>query len=482
MYQRLAWLTLITAVSVGGAAMDCFGQSTGGQLPADWDLYMLRLVNRARTDPAGENLRQGTSYSATAAAPLAYDLLVGRAAQNHNEWMGNNRANAAIDNPLNSGPAPDSFSHYETLNAQSGGTAATSTPGFSGANIGTRLNYVNYAWSSAGENILWRSNTPAINAALIESNHAGWWNSDGHRSNMMNANFTSFGHSIANIGQNFATQNFSRPLSGAQKYLFGLLYQDFDGNSQWTPRADTDPAREGLGNLPFTVYPHGGTTAVATGTTFANGGYSVRLANGSYDLQFNSTSLPGGLLRIENVCDRRGECRCGRSPAVATPHADVEQGRQRQLDGIELLVERPRPLSRANARQQRERRAEYELSSDLKRRGHGEFANGRSRHAQRRRGRLADADDLVDCKEQRRRGLRGRLDAHRARGRGRQRGATDAPLAANEHAPDRRRRGGRQRSAGKRLRFRHKRRRARAERAGPAGRSRLGFAGGVHPP
>ena len=62
-------------------------QSTAPQVPADWDLLMLKLVNAARTDPARENLRRHTNYSHTPVPPLAYDPRVGRAAENHNRWM-----------------------------------------------------------------------------------------------------------------------------------------------------------------------------------------------------------------------------------------------------------------------------------------------------------------------------------------------------------------------------------------------------------
>ena len=56
-----------------------FAESTLPQVPTDWNLYMLRLVNAARTDPAGEDLRRGTSYGETPTHPLAYDLQLGRA-------------------------------------------------------------------------------------------------------------------------------------------------------------------------------------------------------------------------------------------------------------------------------------------------------------------------------------------------------------------------------------------------------------------
>ena len=81
-----------------------FAESALPQVPTDWNLYMLRLVNAARTDPASEDLLRGTSYGETPTHPLAYDLLLGRAAQNHSEWMGANR---------DGNWPPDSFTHTE---------------------------------------------------------------------------------------------------------------------------------------------------------------------------------------------------------------------------------------------------------------------------------------------------------------------------------------------------------------------------------
>jgi len=276
-------------------------ESRADQIPTDWDLYMMRLVNQARVDPAGEDARQGTAYGETPVAPLAYDVLVGEAAQNHNQWMGANRNNPAINNPANPGPAPDSFTHYETLNAQSGGTPASGTPGFTGVSVTDRFNFVGYSWSRAGENIFWRSNTPAINAALIDQNHAGWWNSSGHRTNMMNGNYKVFGHHIMNDDNNWATQNFGAPLGQPANFIFGVLFDDLDLSGDWTPRDAGDPLREGLGGISFDVLPDGGGPAVASGSTWDNGSYSAAVADGTYDLLFTGAGLPGGSWQIDNL-------------------------------------------------------------------------------------------------------------------------------------------------------------------------------------
>lgn len=102
-------------------AMVFLAESTSDQVPTDWDLYMVHLVNQVRTDAAGENALHGTDHSATAVAPLTYLPLVGREAQNHNEWMVTNQNSPAINDPTNTSPVSDSFTHYETLNSKFGG-------------------------------------------------------------------------------------------------------------------------------------------------------------------------------------------------------------------------------------------------------------------------------------------------------------------------------------------------------------------------
>ena len=120
------------------------GQSTSPQMPTDWDLYMLRLVNRARTDPVGEDQRQGTSYGESPAPPLAYSTQLGRAAQNHTEWMSANRNHPLI---------ASSFHHSETLDDGTSGEGVTI--GWSADSFTDRIRYTGY--SSNWETRIWTS-------------------------------------------------------------------------------------------------------------------------------------------------------------------------------------------------------------------------------------------------------------------------------------------------------------------------------------
>jgi hypothetical protein len=240
--------------------------------------------------------------------PLAYDRATGLAATNHNTWMHLNLGNIATTN------APDSFTHYETVNGTATGAAATSSPGYTGSTLGARMTAAGMSWGSVGENILtsYSGSTIAITEAKMISNHKGWWESSGHRNNMLSANFTSFGHKVESQAFTpprgglsapvdnimFATQNFARPLSTPRNHVFGLLYDDVDGNNVWTPRNVGDANREGLAGVAFTVRVAGTSTVVATDTTMDNGAFSARVADGTYDLRFTGSSLPGGVLTV----------------------------------------------------------------------------------------------------------------------------------------------------------------------------------------
>ena len=282
---------------------------TAAVAESDWDLYALRLVNRARGDPAGEAGRIGSPVTdgRLPVPPLAYSLLVDQAAGAHNQWM-----HANLNNVSNGYTLP-SFTHYETLDGSEFGTPATSTPFYTGVKSGARITAAGYSWSVAGENILAIRNPAPIpvDAGLIERNHRGWWESAGHHENMLYRDFAVFGYEAATetgvlIGgqaQNlhFATQNFARPRWEPYTHVLGLLYEDLDGSGGWTPLPDGDPMREGLGGIGFEVRPAAGGGAVASGSTTSGGAISAQLADGLYDLFVLDAALPGGQIVVEDI-------------------------------------------------------------------------------------------------------------------------------------------------------------------------------------
>ena len=291
---------------------------------SDWDLYMLRLVNRSRLDPGGEPARIGSMVTDNRAPvqPLAYNLLIAQAAQNHTQWMLTNLGNPSIPN---AGPGTiDSFSHSEV----------PGTADFTGVNVADpsnpdRFGAVGFDWQRAGENISTFFTTASapflIDTTQIDDLHKGWWESTGHRSNMLNGNFTAFGFGVIEgpvtpaqsddsgltqiLGKRvkriiFGTQNFGTPFfDQPETYIAGLLYDDKDATSDWTPRSLDDPLREGLADVPFEVYQANTATLVSSGMTMDNGAFSVNIGDGDYDLKFLGPFRGGALEQfvIEDV-------------------------------------------------------------------------------------------------------------------------------------------------------------------------------------
>jgi hypothetical protein len=295
---------------------------------SDWDLFMLKLVNRARLDPSGESARLGSSTieERLPVPPLAYQRLVGNSAVNHNTFMHANLGQ------ISSGKTPDSFGHYETVDGVHSSTPAVGYPYYTGVTTGQRCIAAGYQWGSVGENILttWSGNPIIVNKAKITSNHIGWWNSNGHRNNMLSANFTVFGHKVESKsfvpplgGLNapadnilYATQVFASPVSAPKTYIFGILYFDTNGDGEWSPRdngvglteisplrdmdGDGDEdlrdysivqkiigKREGFGGEPYEVRASDGGALTTQDTTMGNGAFSTRVGMGKYDIVFS---------------------------------------------------------------------------------------------------------------------------------------------------------------------------------------------------
>lgn len=267
--------------------------------PSDWDLYMMRLVNRARKDPGGEAGRLGSSVvdSKNPVPPLAYHEIVSAVATNHTLWMHDSFGLIA------SGRVPDSLSHFETLDGTSNGQPASATPNYTGVTPGARLTGAGFPWNTYGENIQanYASYPIPISKSRIEACHRNWWESSGHRANMLNSNFSVFGFYVesrffiptrggvttpfSNIM--FATQNFGRPQLAPQTYVFGVLYVDRDGNNAWTARDIGDPLREGLGNVPIEIYHRSTSTIYTRGKSMSNGAFSIPVDEGTYDIVFH---------------------------------------------------------------------------------------------------------------------------------------------------------------------------------------------------
>jgi len=278
------------------------GTAVSASAQTDLDYYSLLLTNRARTNPLAENFIQGSAYSEASTTPLAYNPMVGDAAENHTSWMYSNRANTNITNAA----TLRSLGHYESSTAGSGGTPLTTSPGFTGFSAGDRINAAGFAQNYWGENIAFFRSSAAsafdLDVARVEADHAAWWASAGHRANMMSENFRVYGHfqmayeitdtTNTNLPAGtqsiyLATQNYASPSAGPNSYLFGLVYNDLDNSGDWTMHADGNPLREGLAGFHFSVLDAMTATEIITGTTYENGAFSAQVEAGTYDILFD---------------------------------------------------------------------------------------------------------------------------------------------------------------------------------------------------
>ena len=157
-----------TAQEIGDAASSDTPSPKATATPAPEDTEIARLT--AATDfaylpfsskpPIHNSTEQAvldivnSERNSAGCGPLTGNILLAAAARNHNQDM--------IDN--------DFFSHT----------------GSDGSNPDTRITRTGYGYSTWGENIAAGYNNPT-------SVMTGWMNSDGHRANILNCNFTEIG-------------------------------------------------------------------------------------------------------------------------------------------------------------------------------------------------------------------------------------------------------------------------------------------------
>jgi len=279
----------------------------------DWDLYALRLTNRARSNPTAEAAIIGSSVVDNRAPlpPLALHRLVCQAAKNHVNWMHDNFGT------IPSGFVPDTWTIFESTDGRASGAAAVGTPSFTGKWPEDRLEAVgfdtfavSYLYSVGPR---WSAGTMDSGAAAIEGDHKARWEDNGFRSAILHNRATFFGHDAE-------TRTFFPPRGGLsppidhlrfwemnvlyysttdpRRHIFGVVYRDRNSDGAWTPREEDDPFREGLPGVACIAYIAGTDTAVASETTMPNGAFSLLLAPGSYDV---AIAIPEGVLWIHGV-------------------------------------------------------------------------------------------------------------------------------------------------------------------------------------
>ncbi len=158
----------------GGLPDNAYCQTVTVWNPAwvDWELEVIALVNEARSTPT--NCDSEGMFGAT--TPVVYEPALTCAARNHSKDMGDN---GYFDHTNQSGQGP-----------------------------GVRIGLAEYDYSTWGENIA--AGQPSPQAVV-----AGWIDSDGHCSNLMNPAFSELGVGYYNAPGSpyghYWTQNFGAP-------------------------------------------------------------------------------------------------------------------------------------------------------------------------------------------------------------------------------------------------------------------------------
>jgi uncharacterized protein YkwD len=232
---------------------------------------VVELINRARMDPAAEVARLNEPLASGIAPgpvePLAVTRELTLAARGHSQDM-DARGFFAHTNPDGQSPAD---------RAVEDGHGSR----FVGENIG----------------VIGSSSTSFDRQVRAEAHHENLWDSDGHQRNLMSARWSEIGlgydygdhrfDSQPNLnypGSTFVTQKFG---DRGHSYLTGVVIEDGDGD-------DFYDIGEGLGGVRITATD--GTQSFAT-ETWAAGGYSLRLVDGTYRVVFEGGGLDRAVTR-----------------------------------------------------------------------------------------------------------------------------------------------------------------------------------------
>jgi uncharacterized protein YkwD len=229
---------------------------------------IVELVNRARMDPAAEVARLGEPLASgipgTPAQPLAVTRSLSLASREHSEDMDDR----------------DFFAHTNP----------------DGQSPGARAIEEGHGSGFVGENIGWIGSTSTSfdGQTRTEAHHQNLWDSDGHQRNLMDARWSEIGVGYDSgsyqgyNGSTFVTEMFG---DRGHSYLTGVAIEDGDGD-------DFYDIGEGLGGVRITAWD--GTSTFGT-ETWAAGGYSLRLAAGTYDVLFEGGGLDRAVTRTVTI-------------------------------------------------------------------------------------------------------------------------------------------------------------------------------------
>ncbi|NER00164.1 MAG: hypothetical protein F6K30_26280, partial [Cyanothece sp. SIO2G6] len=239
--------------------------------PTNENQLMLELINRARANPQAEtnrysalngDLNEGLAagtISTDAKQPLAWNELLGNAAEGHSQDM--------LDRDFFAHRNPDGDRSFDRI-ADAGYNA--STTGENLAWTGTSRSSINLAAQTAFQHELL-----FVDAGVRGRGHRVAILNDNYReigiSNLAGRNYQGF-NSVVVTTQNYGTQRNSDP------FLTGVVFTDRVVNDNFYTIG------EGLGGATIRVYDASGTSLIDSTVTYGSGGYQLQLAAGTYDI------------------------------------------------------------------------------------------------------------------------------------------------------------------------------------------------------
>jgi hypothetical protein len=253
--------------------------------PSAREQEMLELLNRMRTDPAGEyaRLTQSTDPHVNGAIDF-FDVDLDLLAE---QWSTLEAAAPLAWNTALYNAAVDHSVAMRTADQQS-----HQLPGEQ--SLADRITTAGYTNKQA-----WGENVYAFTENVFHG-HAGFavdWGEGpggiqdpaGHRDNMMDPTFREVGIGIVegspgfDTGPLLVTQDFGTRFSFGDPFVLGVVYKDADADNFYD-------AGEGIAGATVTLTGSGGTF---TATSLTAGGYQVKVPNGTYTLTATGAGLEG---------------------------------------------------------------------------------------------------------------------------------------------------------------------------------------------
>lgn len=318
--------------------------------PTAFEQELLELINRTRLDPAGEfdalivdaasqtgvtdEITNALRYFGVdaaafgdqmagfdAVAPLAWNLALSSAAQDHSaEMIIHDEQSHRLPGELGLGDRIDAAGYDNWTNLGENVYAFTKSALYGHAGFVIDWGYDAEDFSGNTRLADWRT--------LGD----GMQDPAGHRNTILSATMTEVGISAiaendnsTGVGPYVVTQDFGTRWDYSAQ-LVGVVIEDQDGDSFYD-------AGEGLGGITVTITASGG--QVASTTTWSSGGYQVALSPGSYTVDFSGAGLSGTIQKQITMGSENLKLDAFAAEAIAEQGPETGDADDNDLSGTE---------------------------------------------------------------------------------------------------------------------------------------------------